>query len=270
MAPRINTKQDSADQKKKDQSGFVTSLKAVTKSKDKEKAAEARQLLDAYQQLGRFDKEKDSLLDNWKKAGKKFTWVGSYLKQTSKSTAVARDANKGYGTKCQNNIHIVLFDVTYVLFLFLLFICFVCRFELADLLKMPHDCKEFINILPKYDEDSDWDETIDQEKIYKDAKMKRYKFNVTSGVSNVKTTETENEQISCTADRQLNRALEFGSSSSGGPDIKIEFKEYTDLMVQAKALKVMEVACSKLRQDLVSYQGTLTVKGSEESMGLIV
>ena len=73
MSPKKTSKQDgSADQKKKDQSGFVTSLKSAAKGKDKDKAAEARELLEAYQQLGRFDKEKDSLLDNWKKAGKKF------------------------------------------------------------------------------------------------------------------------------------------------------------------------------------------------------
>ena len=89
-----------ADEKKGDMSAFVTCAKHLVKTApDTKEGKEAKASLEFYQQLGRFDAEKSSIIANWKKNNKKFAFWAEYSKTRSKSASAENEANTGYGTK---------------------------------------------------------------------------------------------------------------------------------------------------------------------------
>ena len=78
--------------KRKEQSGMLTTLKKSSKHG-------AKQLLDEYQKLSRFDDEKTALLARYQK-DKSLKWVSEYFETKTESLKSTRDAVSGFCTEC--------------------------------------------------------------------------------------------------------------------------------------------------------------------------
>lgn len=98
--PKAKRSKEDAAAQKLAMSGMVTAAKhiAATKPNTKE-GKEAAEALHHYQSLGRFDKEKGTIVANWVKAGKKFTFWSEYSKTRSKASSSSTGGATGWGTK---------------------------------------------------------------------------------------------------------------------------------------------------------------------------
>ena len=105
VAAEAELAQKAAEQKKKDQTNLVTTLKNQAKAKadaDAEDLAQAKRaadLLEHYQSLDKNDKEKSKLLEEWKK-DKKLHWWQHYRESRIHSKLVSQNTAAGYCTKC--------------------------------------------------------------------------------------------------------------------------------------------------------------------------
>lgn len=86
--------------KKVDFSNYKSHLKAVAEGADPKKAAEAKQQLELYEGLGRFDKLKGKIVSTWMSHNKKLgPWMNSFTVASTKNTSHSSENASGYGTK---------------------------------------------------------------------------------------------------------------------------------------------------------------------------
>ena len=105
MAPKQKTIMDKLQTKetevtKNDQAAIKSSLKAklTSRSATQEEKDNALETLTFYESLSRWDKEKHSVIQNWKK-DKSCRWISNFVKSTSSSKAKAVEGAAGYATK---------------------------------------------------------------------------------------------------------------------------------------------------------------------------
>ena len=90
------------DAKKKEQSAMLGAAKSQAGSQ-KAEAADAKKFLEQYGKLSKFDEKKTTMLQDYIKNGRKFSFVNSYTKVTSVSEeSSAKDLN-GFGTECPDD-----------------------------------------------------------------------------------------------------------------------------------------------------------------------
>ena len=170
----IKVEPKDSHQEKRDQANMANQLR---NSSDPNK----QQILALYQSLPRFDKQKKELLAEWKK-DKSCKWAAAWSKRVTASEMEEVKTRTGFGTK----------------------------FQVAEMLEIPADSKEFSSIEKQLMKeglcDDEWDETIPVQNAYKKAGLKRWDLSkVTATWGTLSTNQGWKEDI----------ALEAQGSSSG-------------------------------------------------------
>jgi hypothetical protein len=81
-------------------SGMVTAAKHIAQTKPNTPEGKmAAETLEFYQSLGRFDQEKHTIVSNWQKCGKKFTFWSEYQRTRTKASSSSTGGSSGWGTK---------------------------------------------------------------------------------------------------------------------------------------------------------------------------
>ena len=170
----IKVEKPDPHQEKRDQANMANQLR---NSSDPNK----QQILALYQSLPRFDKQKKELLAEWKK-DKSCKWAAAWSKRVTASEMEEVKTRTGFGTK----------------------------FQVAEMLEIPADSKEFSSIEKQLMKeglcDDEWDETVPVQNAYKKAGLKRWDLSkVTATWGTLSTNQGWKEDI----------ALEAQASSSG-------------------------------------------------------
>ncbi|CAE7026656.1 unnamed protein product [Symbiodinium sp. CCMP2592] len=232
------TSPTSADEKK-ELCNFLTQVK---NSEQPDKVAVYKH----YSSLGRYDKQKKELLSLWK-SDKSCKWYGSWCKKVTFTEKEEAEGRTGFGT----------------------------RFQVASLLEMPADSKEFQAVeksLLAQDgmADDEWDDKDATQMAFAKAKLKRFnlaKIAVTFGKITTDKTWSEsveaNRQTGKASGDQLSSVLDavgraggptdVGSSSAGTEQVKtpkdIMFEKYQNQVA------VLSTSKSSVDRDLNKLSG---------------
>ncbi|CAE7800166.1 unnamed protein product [Symbiodinium necroappetens] len=216
----------SAAEDKKDLCNFLTQVKG---SDQPDKVAVYKH----YTSLGRYDKQKKELLALWKN-DKSCKWYGSWSKRVTFTEKEEAEGRTGFGT----------------------------RFQVASLLEMPADSKEFLAVekslvLMDGMADDQWDEKDPTQVAFAKAKLKRFhlaKIAVTFGKTTTDKTWSEsveaNRQTGKASGEQLSSVLDIvgrtgGSSEAGSSSQGAEVKTHEDLRFEKYQNQVAVLSTSK-------------------------
>ena len=160
--------------------------------------------------------------------------------------------------------------VYYILFLNWLF-GFFFRYEVADLLKMPHNAPELDAILSVLPSDDQWDENNMVEKGYKKANMPRYHLDKIGGILKSRTKEGSVENIRGTTDTVSYKNPELDEEGKPKPSttlkVKVESEPFHTLSANLKALRSAKTALEKEMNNTSNLMASLEVRDKERIHG---
>lgn len=88
-----------SENKKKQQSAMLGAAKSCAGSM-KPEAADAQKFLEQYGKLAKFDEKKTTMLQDYIKNGRKFSFVSSYTKVNTSTEESSTKNFNGFGTEC--------------------------------------------------------------------------------------------------------------------------------------------------------------------------
>ncbi|CAE7276821.1 unnamed protein product [Symbiodinium sp. CCMP2456] len=239
---------------KKDLCNFLTQVKG---SDQPDKVAVYKH----YTSLGRYDKQKKELLALWK-SDKSCKWYGSWSKRVTFTENEEAEGRTGFGTRIPGCIW------GFCMWCFCLFLLLRSdlmghlRFQVASLLEMPADSKEFQAVeksLLAQDgmADDQWDDKDPTQVAFAKAKLKRFhlgKIAVTFGKTTADKTWSEsveaNRQTGKASGEQLSSVLDVvgrtgGTSEAGSSSQGAEVKTQEDLRFEKYQNQVAVLSTSK-------------------------
>ena len=215
-----------AEQKKKDQSALIGALKKTSK----EGAAE---VLDAYQKLGRFDAEKNAILQKYIN-DKTISWMNSYLEEKKFVQSEVQEGAEGHTS--QRGV--------------------------AKLLGMSADDPALAAIVGEAPCDEDWGSENAIERGFKKAGLKRYKLSYMDGL--IKETSMKEESSSMSSEANLKNKKALANASRGSSVVKIELKEYGVLKSDSKIISMGERKVERMLSEFKKYRSQLVVAKKPE------
>lgn len=221
-----------AEAKRLAQAGFVTGLKKTNRPG-------AKQLLEEYQKLDRFDEEKTVLLNKYQQ-DKSLKWVTEYFETKTETMKQTQDGASGFCTD----------------------------YVIADLLKMKREDPIFKTVISKIpcEEADTWDEDDMVQAGYKLAGLKRYRLDtVNTLLKKQKVQENSSSSSTSTTLGRNSGPLALGGASSS---VKVEVKAYVQLQADAKIVSAAEKKFAKMLNDLKGCKATLVVSAKPGSLEL--
>ena len=216
-----------AEQKKKDQSALVGALKATRK----EGAAE---LLETYKGLGRFDGEKNVILQKYIN-DKSLGWINAYVEEKKFVQKETQEGAEGFTT----------------------------LYGVAKLLGMSSEDPALSQILEEVPSDDLWDEGNALERGFKKAGMKRYKLDYIDGLIKKTSSKEDSSAMSSEAHLKDKKALVNAPSSSSG-DVKIEMASFVVLKNDSKIIAMGERKIERTLQEFKKLRSQLIVAKKPE------
>ena len=216
-----------AEQKKKDQSALLGALKATRK----EGAAE---LLETYKGLGRFDGEKNVILQKYIN-DKSLGWMNAYVEEKKFVQKETQEGAEGF-----TSLHGV-----------------------AKLLGMSSADPALSRILEEVPSDDLWDEGNALERGFKKAGLKRYKLDYIDGLIKKTSSKEDSSAMSSEAHLKDKKALVNAPSSSSG-DVKIEMASFVVLKNDSKIIAMGERKIEKTLQEFKKLRSQLIVAKKPE------
>ena len=114
------------------------------------------------------------------------------------------------------------------------------RYQLSDLLKIPHDCAEFAKAIEDFPVDDGWDRSDMVQAGYLKAGLKRYKLDY-QGTLNTKSKTTSQREV---AESSTYGSKALGNSASSNPTVKIELAAHALLASEMKVISQGEAKLS--------------------------
>ena len=217
-----------AEQKKKDQSALLGALKATRQ----EGAAE---LLEMYKGLGRFDGEKNVILQKYIN-DKSLGWINAYVEEKKFVQKETQEGAEGFTT----------------------------LYGMAKLLGMSSEDPALRQILEEVPSDDLWDEGNALERGFKKAGLKRYKLDYIDGLVKKTNSKEASSAISSEAHLKDKKALVNAPSSSSTGDVKIEMASYVILKNDSKIIAIGERKIERTLQEFKKLRSQLIVAKKPE------
>ena len=221
-----------AEAKRLAQAGMVTGLK-------KSNRPGAKQLLEEYRKLDRFDDEKTVLLNKYQQ-DKSLKWVTEYFETKTETMKQTQDSASGFCTE----------------------------YVIADLLKMKHEDPIFKTVISKIpcEEADTWDEDDMVQAGFKLAGLKRYRLEtVNTLLKKQKVQENSSTSSSSTTLGKNSGPLALAGASSS---VKLEVKAYALLQTDSKIISAAGRKFAKMLSDLKGCKATLIVSAKPGSFQL--
>lgn len=139
------------------------------------------------------------------------------------------------------------------------------RYNLATLLQMPPDSKDFEKATLIWPQDDGWDESDPVEKAYKTAGLKRFDLNFKNTFGKVVEKEVAEEKMVTITD-----AVKLGGNELTNieAEIKVENEHYLKAFAQIRIVGSSEGSLSKLHRDLKKMHAELVAAGDSRCGGL--